>query len=74
VKVRTDGRLVSDHPRVWARGLSLTDPVHVEIAAVLRRRFQHRDTAGKPDPEGDLSRDLLDYDRAFGLTDQEGVS
>lgn len=74
VKVRADGRLVADHPRMWARGLTLTDPVHVEIAAVLRRRFQHRDTAGTQDPEGDLSRDLLDYDRAFGLTDQEGVS
>jgi transposase len=74
VKVRADGRVVADHPRMWARGLTLTDPVHVETAAVLRRRFQHRDTATEQDLEGDLSRDLLDYDRAFGLTDQEGVS
>ncbi len=81
VKVRSDGRLLADHPRMWARSGILTDPAHVESAAVLRRRFQHRDT---PAPgshgtaETDLQRDLFDYDRAFGLTidqtDQEEVS
>ena len=85
VKVRSEGRLLADHPRRWARSGVLTDPAHVESAAVLRRRFQHRDT---PAPDGapgsdaaaetDLRRDLFDYDRAFGLTsdqtDQEEVS
>ena len=81
VKVRSDGRLLADHPRIWARSGILTDPAHVQNAAVLRRRFQHRDTPA-PGSEGqaetDLQRDLLDYDRAFGLTgdqtDQEEVS
>jgi hypothetical protein len=85
VKVRADGRLLADHPRMWARSGILTDPAHVESAAVLRRRFQHRDTPaldGAPGSastaETDLQRDLFDYDRAFGLTadqtDQEEVS
>lgn len=81
VKVRSDGRLLADHPRMWARSGILTDPAHVESAAVLRRRFQHRDT---PDLDGDLDssgagdsdlqRDLFDYDRAFGLTGEGEVS
>ena len=74
VKVRANGRLVADHPRMWARGLTLTDPEHVETAAALRRRFQHRPTAGTHDPDTDLRRDLLDYDRAFGLTGEGEVS
>lgn len=81
VKVRADGRLLADHPRLWARSGILTDPAHVESAAVLRRRFQHRDTPaldrtpGSNGPaETDLQRDLFDYDRAFGLTSDEEVS
>ena len=65
VRVRCDGRIVADHPRLWARGRVVTDPVHVETAAVLRREFQQpRAAVGD-----DLSRDLADYDRAFGLID-----
>ena len=77
VRVRADGRLLADHPRMWARSGILTDPAHVENAAVLRRRFQHRDTPapGSNDTaETDLQRDLFDYDRAFGLTGEEEVS
>ena len=33
VKVRVNGRIVADHSRVWAHGTTVTDPVHVEIAA-----------------------------------------
>ena len=29
VQVRLDGRLVADHARVWARGMTITDPAHV---------------------------------------------
>lgn len=29
VQVRLDGRLVAQHPRVWARGLTITDTAHV---------------------------------------------
>ena len=66
VRVRADGRLVADHPRVWARGTTLTDPAHVQVAATLRADF-HRPRAAAGD---DLARDLADYDRAFGLSDE----
>ncbi len=68
VKVRLDGRVVADHARTWARGLTVTDPAHVETAAVLRKQFQQPRTSQSVD---DLARDLSDYDRAFGI---EGVS
>jgi Mu transposase, C-terminal domain/Helix-turn-helix domain of resolvase len=72
VKVRSDGRVVADHPRLWARGATVTDPVHVETAAWLRKQFQQpRDVVGAPE---DLARDLNDYDRAFGLNKEEGIS
>jgi hypothetical protein len=75
VKVRVDGRVVADHPRMWVRGVTVTDPTHVESAAVLRRRFQHRDVTGPPaNEELDLGRDLGDYDRAFGLDSIGDVS
>ena len=65
VTIRHDGRLISDHSRVWARGLTITDPNHVAIAKQLRTQFQ------QPRPpiaaDDGLVRDLADYDRAFGL-------
>jgi len=76
VRVRTEGRIVAEHVRVWARGMTITDPAHVEAAAWLRRQFQQPRavvSAGE-----DLARDLSDYDRAFGLDDttrdQEEIS
>ena len=64
VRVRAEGRLVADHARVWARGMTLTDPAHQRTAAVLRAQFQ----APRPaQPDDELRRDLGDYDRAFGL-------
>lgn len=64
VRVRLEGRLVADHARCWARGGVVTDPVHVAAAAGLRAAFK----APRPiDGVHDLGRDLLDYDRAFGL-------
>ena len=63
VLVRLDGRIVADHPRVWARRMTVTDPAHVEVARLLREQFNHpRAVAGDL-----LARDLADYDRAFGL-------
>lgn len=67
VRVRLDGKVVAEHDRVWARGLTITDPNHVAEAARLRRQFQ----APSPVPGDGLARDLADYDRAFGL---DGVS
>ena len=64
VRVRAEGRLVADHARVWACGMTITDPAHKRTAAVLRSAFQ----APRPTPGSeDLHRDLGDYDRAFGL-------
>jgi hypothetical protein len=70
VRVRAGGRLVAEHPRVWARGTTITDPDHVETAARLRKQFQHPGT--DPAASDDLVRDLSDYDRAFGLNDVNG--
>ena len=43
VTVRLDGRIVADHARIWARGVTITDPVRVEIAKGLREQFQRPD-------------------------------
>ncbi|WP_395245550.1 IS21 family transposase [Agromyces sp. MMS24-K17] len=68
VRVRLDGRVIADHARAWARGATITDPAHVETAKLLRHQFQEP----RPVPQGDdLTRDLGDYDRAFGI---EGVA
>ena len=73
VRVRCEGRVVTEHIRVWARGTTITDPAHVETAAWLRKQYQQpRALVGDRD---DLARDLADYDRAFGLaSDAEGIS
>ena len=69
VRVRADGRIVAEHRRVWARGTTVTDPAHVEVAAWLRKQFQQPRAVVRD--QDDLARDLSDYDRAFGLSDQE---
>jgi hypothetical protein len=73
VRVRAEGRIVAEHPRSWARGSTVTDPVHVETAAWLRKQYQQPRAAT---PAGDdLARDLRDYDRAFGLANNaDGIS
>lgn len=64
VRVRVAGRLVAEHARRWVHGVTVSDPAHVQSAAVLRRAFQ----APAPAPANDeFTRDLADYDRAFGL-------
>jgi hypothetical protein len=66
VRVRLDGRLVADHPRVWARHMTVADPAHVEIARLLREQFGSPRTV----VDDQLVRDLADYDRAFGIDGQ----
>ncbi|WP_185993472.1 Mu transposase domain-containing protein [Rhodococcus sp. KBS0724] len=65
VAVTREGRVLAEHDRRWSRGLTVTDPLHVESAARLREQFQN------PTPTADdanqLVRDLGDYDRAFGV-------
>jgi len=64
VTVSRAGHLLAAHDRCWAARQTLTDPVHVQTGAALRRRFQ----TGPPPAAGDhLVRDLADYDRAFGV-------
>jgi hypothetical protein len=79
VRVRHGGRLVAEHARRWARGLTVTDPAHVAAAATLRRAFQERGPTRTAQPSGaglrvgledGMVRDLSDYDRAFGLLEQ----
>jgi len=65
--LRHDGRVVAAHDRVWARGMTITDPAHVAAAKTLRQQFQRPRAAA--DPQDGLVRSLTDYDRAFGLTD-----
>jgi transposase len=66
VEVRLDGRLVAAHHRAWARGRTITDPTHVAAAKVLRARYQApRPATGHHE---ELTRDLAEYDRAFGVT------
>lgn len=66
VRVRVDGKQVADHARVWARGMTITDPAHVAAAKVLRAAFK----APRPAAVDDLARDLADYDRAFGIDNE----
>lgn len=40
VLVHHDGVLIAEHPREWARQLTVTDPAHVARAAELRTQFQ----------------------------------
>lgn len=65
VAVTREGRVLAEHDRRWSRGLTVTDPLHVESAARLREQFQNpTPTSGEADQ---LIRDLGDYDRAFGV-------
>ena len=68
VQVRLDGRVIARHDRVWARGLTITDPDHVDTAKLLREQFRQPNRAAHDAQQG-LVRDLTDYDRAFGLVD-----
>lgn len=63
VRVSRAGNVLAVHDRCWATRQTVTDPDHVEAAAVLRHRFQHPDPAAEDHP----TRDLGDYDRAFGV-------
>lgn len=64
VRVRSKGELLAEHPRHFARSMTITDPVHVGTAKALRSAFS---TPTEPTGDAGLTRDLADYDRAFGL-------
>ena len=66
VRVKTGGRIVADHARVWGSGQTITDPAHVQAAARLRKQLQQPRAAAAQHDDG-LVRNLADYDRAFGI-------
>ena len=63
ITVTREGHRLATHDRVWAKGKTITDPVHVKAAVRLRDQFQQP----PPSAEPHLVRDLSDYDRAFGV-------
>ena len=63
VTVTCEGRVVAAHDRCWATTQTITDPAHVATAGRLRQAF-HSPTTAAPE----LTRDLADYDTAFGVT------
>jgi hypothetical protein len=69
VQVRLDGRVVAEHARVWARGLTITDPAHLATAKRLRQQFRQPQAQPVDVAQEGLVRDLADYDRAFGLVE-----
>jgi Mu transposase, C-terminal domain len=74
VQVRLEGRVVAQHTRVWARGLTLTAPEHVATAKLLREQYREPRSRPAEHAHEELGRDLADYDRAFGLTGDEQVA
>ena len=74
VQVWSDGRLVADHGRCWARHQTISDPAHLQAAARLRhQRAVLGQATGRDQAEVQL-RCLADYDAAFGLDDGQGVA
>ncbi len=69
VAVSCDGRPVAVHERCWAQHQSITDPAHRQAANDLRAA--HRAAAVAPIHTMVEARNLTDYDRVFGLDDQE---
>jgi transposase len=65
VTVFCDGRVVADHERVWAKHQTISDPEHVNAAALLRRE---RIALVRPSNQTEVEiRALSDYDDALGI-------
>ena len=65
VHVFCDGHSVAEHDRIWASHQTISDPVHIEAAKMLRRR---RIQIPPPPSESEVPmRDLSSYDAAFGV-------
>ncbi len=72
VRVFSDGSLVADHERLWARHQTISAPDHVAAATALRTS---RVGLLRPAPSHDVeTRALSDYDAALGLTDTSADS
>jgi transposase len=64
VEIVQGSRVVGSHQRCWSTGATITDPVHVAAAAALRTVFQ---TPRPQTNSAEMTRDLADYDTAFGV-------
>jgi transposase len=65
VRVWCQGSLVADHARIWAKHQTITDPEHVGVAKLLRRkRFDVVASRCAVEVE---QRQLDDYDVLLGL-------
>jgi hypothetical protein len=67
VIVTHEGLVVASHQRIWARRMTITDPVHVAQAAILRKEFQavkRRPPVGLETVE---TRELATYDQLFEI-------
>jgi len=65
VQALCDGKAVAAHERIWARHQTISDPVHIEAAAALRRQ---RAGVLRPATEPEVEqRSLAVYDAAVGL-------
>lgn len=71
VRVWCDGALVADHQRVWARHQTLSDLEHLVAAKLLRRG--RADLVRPPRQVEVDTRDLADYDAAFGVHDVDTI-
>jgi len=74
VAVTCAEQIVATHERVWASGMTVTDPEHRAIARALRTEFAatrdrgRRDTRSHPDGHVVALRAPPDYDALFGVT------
>lgn len=72
VSISLGDRNIGTHPRSWDRGLTITDPSHVQAARSLRAAFQNPGVADAGDID-DLVRDLAEYDQVFGVVLDDGM-
>jgi transposase len=65
VRVWSEGRLVADHDRIWAKHQTLSDPDHLAAAKAMRQqRFEMLRPPTDPEVE---TRRLTDYDELLGV-------
>jgi transposase len=70
VQVWCDGALVADHPRLWAKHQTISDPDHLRAARLQRRG---RIDLIRPPAQAEVQeRALTDYDAALGVPTADG--
>ncbi|WP_425548764.1 Mu transposase domain-containing protein [Amycolatopsis ultiminotia] len=69
VRATCDGTEIARHARCWAKHQSLTNSAHTEAAARLRAIYRQPRVA--PAQTAVEYRNLTDYDRLFGLTEED---